>query len=105
MEIVALKQITKKNSPLMYRKEFTGTAVLNFGNNRGIEKKIEFVFESTALGVPDIHINVLEDIDYPLVPVIKSINLALFPVRPTAKYLPLLLNLVSLINAAQYIKL
>ena len=74
MKVVELSNLCRKISELHYRKEFTGSAVLESLNSSRIEIPVEFVYELDAIGTADIRVKLLEDIDYPLLPILKSIK-------------------------------
>ncbi len=74
MKVVELRNLYRKNPELHYRKEFTGSAVLESVNSSRIEKPVEIVYELKATGGADIHVKLLEDINYPLLPILKSIK-------------------------------
>ncbi|MEW5814146.1 MAG: hypothetical protein AB1798_01960 [Spirochaetota bacterium] len=57
-----------------YRNEFTGSAVFRTREAKKVEKKFEFALEHTPNGTLNIKINLLEDLDYPLVPIIKTLK-------------------------------
>ena len=74
MKILKIKNILKKDIPLHYRNEFSGTVVYEAANNKQEEIKINFVLERSAIGNIDVNINLLDEIDYPLIPTIKSLE-------------------------------
>ena len=74
MKVVELSNLYRKNPELHYRKEFTGSAVLESLNSSRIEIPVEIVYELNATGATDIRVTLLDDIDYPLLPILKSIK-------------------------------
>lgn len=77
MKLIKLNNINKKDIPLHYRNEYSGSAL--FGSLQGNKDKevshpIEFAIERSALGKVDVQVRVLDDLDYPLVPVIKTLK-------------------------------
>ncbi|HDQ14491.1 MAG TPA: hypothetical protein ENN41_06730 [Sediminispirochaeta sp.] len=74
MKVLHIKDIQKKNVPLHYRNEFKGSAMLEFSPQRREEAPIEFSVEHQATGEVDISARVLNKINYPLVPVLKSLK-------------------------------
>ena len=74
MKVLEIKDICKKDSPILYRLEFTGNAVIETIDKKTLEKKIEFILEKTSHGKSQININLLEDINFPLLPAIKKIK-------------------------------
>lgn len=87
MQIIEIKNIIKKDIPLHYRNEFSGSLVYNTVQKKNLEKRIEFSLEKNALGSIDINIKVLEDLDYPLVPALKTIKNYLFDLNNKGKLL------------------
>ena len=73
MEVVELKNIVKKDMAIDYRRVYTATAVLDI-SGKALEKKVEMALEHTPLGEVGIKITLLEELDYPLIPVIKKIT-------------------------------
>ena len=74
MKLSAISEIVKKNVPLHYRNEYTAKAVFEAPGGKQAVKRIEFVVEMSATGQKDIRINILDTIDYPLVPILKSLK-------------------------------
>jgi hypothetical protein len=73
MEVVQLKNIVKKDMAIDYRRVYTATAVIDI-SGKTVEKKFEMSLEHTPLGEVGIKVKMLEDPDYPLIPVIKKIT-------------------------------
>lgn len=74
MKLNQIADIVKKNVPLHYRNEYTANAVFDLSDGKRLSRKIEFVVEMSAIGSKDIRVNFVEPIDYPLVPVLKSLK-------------------------------
>ena len=75
MKVVEIKNLVLKESPVLYRKEFTGEAVFETLDKEKLGKKIQFVLEKNHFGDSDIKVHVLEDINFPLVSVIRRIKI------------------------------
>ena len=73
MEVVELKDIIKKDMAIDYRRVYTATAVIAI-SGKTEEKKVEMALEHTPLGEVSIKVTLLEDLDYPLIPVVKKIT-------------------------------
>lgn len=73
MKVIHLKDLNKKDIPLHYRNEFSGRALLS-GLGKEIERNIEFIIERMPTGQKEITVNLMEDIDYPLAPIIKNLK-------------------------------
>ena len=77
MKLLTVDNIQKKDIPLHYRNEFSGQARFlptHRGKQEEIHHQIEFAIERSALGKTEISVKVLGEVDYPLVPLIKSIK-------------------------------
>lgn len=73
MKVVSLKDITRKDVPIYYRRLFHAVAELEF-LNQTFEKKVEFTIETKPTGMKETAVNLLEPVDYPLIPVIQSLR-------------------------------
>jgi hypothetical protein len=74
MKLTQIADIVKKNVPLHYRNEYTANAVFALAEGKTLSRRIEFVVEMSPIGSKDIRINFIDPIDYPLVPVLKSLK-------------------------------
>jgi hypothetical protein len=74
VKIVKLKNLDKKDIPLHYRNEYSGTAVFKTQTDSRLEKKVAFVLERLATGEKEIQINFIDDIDYPLLPLTNELK-------------------------------
>jgi hypothetical protein len=74
MKLTQIADIVKKNVPLHYRNEYTANAVFALTDGKSLSRRIEFVVEMSPIGSKDIRINFVDPIDYPLVPVLKSLK-------------------------------
>ncbi len=74
MKLTEIADIVKKNVALHYRNEYTARAVFEVGEKKTLSKRIEFVVEMSAIGSKDIRINFVDTIEYPLVPILKSLK-------------------------------
>ncbi|MDR2630859.1 MAG: hypothetical protein LBC60_08065 [Spirochaetaceae bacterium] len=73
MKILQLKDITRKDVPIYYRRHYSGIAVLEL-LNKSIERRIDFMIETKPTGVKEISISISEPVDYPLTPLIKELK-------------------------------
>jgi len=74
MKLSQIENIIKKDIPLHYRNEYTANAVFDLAEGKTLSRRIEFVVEMSPIGSKDIRINFVDPIDYPLVPVLKSLK-------------------------------
>lgn len=73
MKVLEIKNLVKKDIPLHYRNEYSGTFVV-----KGIHGKddldTEFILERDAIGNIDISVQLLSKPDYPILPVIRELK-------------------------------
>jgi hypothetical protein len=73
MKVIDVKDIVRKDVPIYYRRLFTGIAVLDVLNER-LERRIEFAIETKPTGASEIAVNVVDSLEYPLVPVLRELR-------------------------------
>ena len=73
MQVIELKDLKRKETPLHYIREFNGLAVLETSVGRK-EAALAFTVERKPIGPPDVSIRFLEEPDWPLLPLIKSVK-------------------------------
>ena len=73
MRIIAIKDIVRKDVPIYYRLLFTGVAVLELTKDPG-DYRIDFCIEMKPTGQKDITVTILDDIHYPLIPIINELK-------------------------------
>ena len=73
MKVLEIRSLARKETGLFYRREFSGTAVLE---TRGVanEFPLSFVIETKPIGAPEISVSFEADPAWPLVPVVTSIK-------------------------------
>ena len=74
MKLTQIADIVKKNVPLHYRNEYSANAVFDLSEGKTLTRRIEFVVEMSPIGSKDIRINFIDPIDYPLIPILKSLK-------------------------------
>jgi hypothetical protein len=74
MRVLEIKDISKKNIPLHYRNEFSARAVMELPQHAQPETPMEFSLERSATGDLHIRVQLLEKIDYPLLPAIRRLK-------------------------------
>jgi hypothetical protein len=74
MKVLEIRDITKKNIPLHYRNEFKASAVFEYKNQNREESPVEFTLEHSATGNLDISVRILNKLNYPLLPALKSLK-------------------------------
>ena len=73
MKVITVKDIIRKDVPIYYRLLFTGVAVIEITNNTE-GYRIDFSIEIKPTGQKEISISFLDEIHYPLIPVIKELK-------------------------------
>jgi hypothetical protein len=72
MKVVAVKDIVRKDIPIYYRLLYTGVAVIEVA--KATDYRIDFSIEIKPTGKKEINVSFLDEIDYPLLPVIKDLK-------------------------------
>ncbi len=73
MKVLEIKDLLRKDIPLYYRREFFGKAVIEVFKDRH-EKRIDFTVEKTPLGGTSVHVSLIDEVDYPVVPLVESLK-------------------------------
>jgi len=73
MRIVDLVNIFRKETPIFYRRVYKAQVVLESTQGR-TEKDVQFVVEHRPVGGVEIHIESLDSLDYPLIPVVRELK-------------------------------
>jgi hypothetical protein len=73
MKVVTVKDIVRKDIPIYYRLLYTGVAVLELTKDAA-DYRIDFSIEIKPTGQKEITVSFLDDLDYPLVPIIKELK-------------------------------
>jgi len=73
MKIVAIKDIIRKDVPIYYRLLYTGVAVIDLAKDSA-DYRIDFTIEIKPTGAKEITVTFLDNIEYPLVPIIKELK-------------------------------
>ena len=73
MRIVELLNVSRKETPIYYRRVYTAQAVMESSRGR-TEKNVQFSVEHRPVGGVDIQIETLDSLDYPLIPVVRELK-------------------------------
>lgn len=73
MRLIKLINVQRKETPLYYRKEYSAEAVLEF-LEKSLGVAVEFVVEHRPVGGVDVRVTLLDELDYPLLPVVNTIK-------------------------------
>jgi hypothetical protein len=74
MKVIAVKDIIRKDVPIYYRLLYTGVAVLELSPKGPQDFRIDFAIEIKPTGQKEIAVTFLDEVDYPLLPVIKELK-------------------------------
>ena len=73
MRVISIKDIIRKDVPIYYRLLFTGVAVLELTKDEA-DYRIDFTIEIKPTGQKEITVTLLDEVDYPLLPVITELK-------------------------------
>jgi hypothetical protein len=73
MKVLEINDINRKENFIYYRREFTGTAQYDLPG-RKYAGRIEFTIETAPTGKKDIRINLVDSVDYPVLPVLQTLK-------------------------------
>lgn len=74
MKVVELTNISRRETPLLYRRTYTATAVLAHGATHLSSGRVEFVLEHSPLGALDIRVRFLDELDCPVLPATSAVR-------------------------------
>ncbi|MDR2418498.1 MAG: hypothetical protein LBD79_05545 [Treponema sp.] len=77
MKVLGIKNIIRKDVPIYYRMFFSGCACLELVANNSVERQIDFSIEIKPTGLKEILVVLAEPVDYPLVPLIRALKVAI----------------------------
>ena len=73
MRIIEIKNMSRKDMPIYYRRFYSGVAVLELVN-RPVEFPLDWQIEHKTTGQTEIMISIKQSVDYPLVPLQKELK-------------------------------
>ena len=74
MELIGISDIKKKDTLIYYRNQYEGTALFSLVMNKQASVKFNSTVEMLPTGQRDVTVELLESIDYPLLPIIKLLK-------------------------------
>jgi hypothetical protein len=74
MKVINVKDIIRKDVPIYYRLLYTGVAVIELSVKGPQDFRIDFAIEIKPTGQKEIAVTFLDEVDYPLLPVIKELK-------------------------------
>ncbi|GHU23584.1 hypothetical protein FACS1894172_09840 [Spirochaetia bacterium] len=73
MQVLEIKSLTRKDVPIYYRMFYSGVAVIELPT-KSVNLTIDFSIEMMPTGRKDIHLSIIDPVDYPIVPVRQAIR-------------------------------
>jgi len=73
MKVISVKDIIRKDVPIYYRLLYTGVAVIELAKGSA-NYRIDFTIEIKPTGLKEISVTFLDNLEYPLLPVIKELK-------------------------------
>jgi len=73
MNIIAIKDIVRKDIPIYYRLLYTGVVGIDLSGKEA-DYRIDFSIEIKPTGKKEIVVTFLDEVDYPLVPVVREMK-------------------------------
>jgi hypothetical protein len=73
MRIIEIKNMTRKDMPIYYRRFYSGVAVLELVH-RPVECPLDWQIEHKPTGQTEIALSLSQSVDYPLVPLQKELK-------------------------------
>ncbi|WP_455383384.1 hypothetical protein [Salinispira pacifica] len=74
MELLEIRNITRKDAAVLYRRTFSGEAILKYDELTTRARRVAFVLEHTPTAGVQIQAEFLDLPDYPLVPAIRMLK-------------------------------
>jgi hypothetical protein len=75
MKVLGINNIVRKDTPIYYRRYYTGNAVMELIGGKTGESAIEFMIETKPTGLNDTMITSMNPkLEYPLVPLHKALR-------------------------------
>lgn len=74
MKLLAIENLFKKDTLIYYRNQYEGTALFTLIGEKQVSVKFTSSVEIKPTGERDVTVELLESIDYPLIPILQSIK-------------------------------
>ena len=74
MKFLGMDEIEKKDTLIYYRNEYCGSASFSLVEGKRASVRFESTVEIKPTGERDISLQLLNKVDYPLVPIIKTLK-------------------------------
>jgi hypothetical protein len=73
MKILGIKDIIRKDVPIYYKRFYKGILSLDL-MNKSLDSPLEFIIEHKPTGQTEITVTHLDEVDYPIVPLMKELK-------------------------------
>lgn len=84
MTVLDIKDISTEDAYIYYRKSYMGTAILEL-QSKAVEIPIKFLIETEPTGKKNIEVNLIKDILYPVLPVVKELKKTILSISDSGK--------------------
>jgi len=74
MKVLELRDLSKRDFPIYYIREYTAVASFETPGGGRRDAAIAFTLEKKAVGPPEISVQILDRVDWPLLSVIKALR-------------------------------
>ncbi|MDA3957031.1 hypothetical protein [Oceanispirochaeta sp.] len=74
MKFLGMDEINKKDTLIYYRNEYTGVASFSLIADKRTSIRFQSTVEMKPTGERDVFLELLDMIDYPVIPIIKSLK-------------------------------
>ena len=74
MKLLYIKDINYIESPVLYFREYTGLALFETADRESKKIRIKFTLESQSMGPPLVNVEFTDNVDYPLLPLIRPLK-------------------------------
>ena len=74
MKLLDINDIAYMESPVLYFREYTALALFEMADKKSKEIRIKFTLESQSMGQPLVNVEFTDSVDYPLLPLIRSLK-------------------------------
>jgi len=74
MKFLGMDEISKKDTLIYYRNEYSGTASFALIADKKASVRFQSTVEIKPTGERDIYLELLDSVDYPVIPIIKSLK-------------------------------
>lgn len=74
MKVLELQNVNRRESMILYRRQYQATAVFQHSGVDRLEVPVAFTIEQTATGSPAITVDIDDSLDYPLVPAARALR-------------------------------